>query len=139
MIARPFDGCRAILDGRASAADRPVLEKDTMGNIFGKIDAKHGVHLGTDHNAPPCRAVGSRDGFDHLQIGAAVDFETAQDRRHHEVEHLRVKECLYDRRRQIPLALCAWRFLAHECLQRESPRHHVPLLCHVALLPVLST
>ena len=99
LVARPFDGRRAILDGRAAAADRPVLDQHRMGHVRGQVDAHHAVHLGPDHDAPPGRAIGRSEGFDHLQIGAAVDLEPAQGRRDHEVEQLRVEERLDDRRR----------------------------------------
>ena len=40
-----------------------------------RVDARHAVDLGPDHDTPPGRAVCRCEGFDHLQIGAAVDLE----------------------------------------------------------------
>ena len=115
---------------------RTMLAQEVTGHVFRKVDAHHPVELGTDHHAPPCRPVRRREGFDDLKIGAAVDFETTQGCRHHEVEQLRVEERLDDRCRQIPLSFCVWSFVAHQSLQCQSPLNHVTLCCHVALLPV---
>ena len=114
VITRLFDGGCTIVDGRAGAADRTVVDQDTTGHVCRQVDAHHAVQLGPDHDAPPGRPVRGRDGFDHLKIGAAVDLETAQSRRHHEVEQLRVEERLDYRGGQIPLSFCVWRFLAHQ-------------------------
>src|SRR5215467_357345 len=53
-----------------------------------------------------------------------------------QVEQLGVEECLDDWRGQRSLTFGAWRFCAHQFLQR--PRPHVSLLYHGDLLPVLS-